>query len=360
MITAINIKKRLANQKSLFLFGLAFALIVVILLSAAIGAYGLSAGQIIGLVLSGVGIDTGVSITQQDAAVFWNIRLPRVLLGVFVGGGLGVAGAAMQGLFRNPLVSPGLIGITSGSALITVAFLVVGAPLLTVMTPYLGMFSLSFVAFSGALLSTFVAYKIATSKGQTMVVTLILAGVAVAALSQAGIGLFSYLATESQLRSVTFWQLGSLGGASWTMLWVAIPLISLSVYGIYRHAAALDALALGEDEARYLGFRVQYIKVTLIVLTAIIVGTSVAAAGIIAFIGLIVPHLVRLSIGPDHKTLLPGAALMGATLLILADTISRWIVAPAEIPLSVITAIIGGPFFVWLILNYKKRFAPAG
>lgn len=360
MIGVSAISQHFSNRQQLFLSGLLVTFSLVVLLAVSVGVYRIPVADVYAIFAYKLGLIGDISLTQQDINVFWNIRLPRVLLGGLIGGGISIAGAAMQGLFRNPLVSPGLIGITSGSALITVAFLVVGAPLVAAATPYLGAFTLSFVAFTGALLSTFLAYKIATGKGQTMVMTLLLTGVAITALSQAGIGLFSYIATESQLRSVTFWQLGSLGGASWMVVTIAAPLILAAAYGISRYAAALDALALGEHEASYLGFNVQAIKIALIVLTAIIIGTSVAASGIIVFIGLMVPHLVRLIIGPSHKVLLIGSVLMGASLLILADTISRTVVAPAEIPLSIITAFIGAPFFIWLILNYKKRFAPAG
>ena len=285
------------------------------------------------------------------ASFVLTLRLPRVLLGLLVGAGLAVSGALMQGLFRNPLADPGLVGVSSGAGLAAAATIVLGDRLLAGTAMKLPFALLPFGAFCGGLISTLALYLIATRQGRTSVATMLLAGVALGALSGALTGLLAYLSGDRQLRDLTFWSLGSLGGASWTKLSAVAPIVLPLLLAMPLLARGLNGLMLGEAEAWHLGLPVQRIKALAILLVALAVGASVASAGVIGFVGIVVPHLIRLVIGPDHRLLLPLAALGGATLLVGADIAARLDVAPAELPLGIVTAAIGAPFFLWLLLR---------
>lgn len=303
----------------------------------------LAALRLLGLPIDGEGL-------QQAELILGQIRLPRSLLGLCVGIVLALSGVAMQGLFRNPLADPGLVGVAGGAAL-GAAVAIVGGSMIgglpSVIAPYL----LSLCAFSGGLIVTAVVYRFGRRDGQTHVATMLLAGVALTALSGAGVGLFTYLADDATLRSLTFWNLGSLNGASYPRLWPLLLVTLAIALWLPRRAAALNALLLGESEARHLGFDVERIKLELVLCTALGVGAAVAAAGLIGFIGLVVPHLMRLLVGPDHRVLLPASLLAGASLLLLADLLARLLLAPAELPIGIVTALIGAPFFLYLLVR---------
>ena len=279
------------------------------------------------------------------------LRLPRVLLGGAVGAGLGIAGAVLQGLFRNPLVDPSLIGVSSGAALFAAALMVLGGAAWN--TPPL----LTAAAFAGGLLAAGLVQRLARVNGQTLVLSLLLAGVAINAIAGSVIGLLSYVATDAQLRNLTFWSLGSLGGATWARALWAAPLTAVSVLALLRLGRPLNVLLLGESEAANLGIAVESVKRRALLLAVLLVASSVALCGVIGFIGLVVPHAVRLLLGPDHRLVLPGSALLGAGLLLWADLASRTIVAPAELPLGIVTAAIGGPFFLSLLIRERQKWS---
>ncbi|HRE21729.1 MAG TPA: iron chelate uptake ABC transporter family permease subunit [Rhabdaerophilum sp.] len=288
---------------------------------------------------------------ERYSLVVLNIRLPRTLLVILVGAALALSGAIMQGLFRNPLADPGLVGVSSGAALAAGITIVLGDLLIGARAGNLPFALLPFGAFLGGLASTFLLYGIATRRGRTSIATMLLAGIALGALSGAMSGFLSFLSDDRQLRDLTFWALGSFAGASWTKVSAVAPVVLVLASGAPFLARGLNALAIGEAEAYHLGFRVQAIKAASIVLVALAVGVSVAAAGVIGFVGIVVPHLVRLGLGADHRTLLPLSAMGGAVLLMAADLVARSVVAPAELPIGIVTAAMGAPFFLWLLLR---------
>jgi iron complex transport system permease protein len=274
-------------------------------------------------------------------------------MGTLVGAALAVSGAVMQGLFRNPLADPGLIGVSAGASLGAVSVIVLGATVLAPLTVELGVFALPLAAFGGGLATTLLLYRVATRQGQTSVATMLLAGIALAALAMALTGILIFIADDRQLRDLTFWGLGSLAGATWQKIGAIGPVIGLALAAMPFLARGLNALALGEATAGHLGVPVQKLKYTAIVGVAAAVGAAVAVSGGIGFVGIVVPHLLRLSIGPDNRYLLPASALLGGTLLLLADAVARTIVAPAELPIGIVTAVFGAPFFLWILL--RKR-----
>ncbi len=327
---------------------LAGTLLLVCLASLGIGALKIPLADLFRIL-------TGDSADAQYTSVFWHLRLPRVLLGCLVGGALAVAGALVQGLFRNPLADPALIGASSGGALGAVFVIVIGGHLFPDVALLSDLRLLPFAAFAGALIVTLLVQRLADSGGYTAVATLLLVGVAINALAQALIGLATYLATDAQLRTLSFWTLGSLGAADWQTVRLSAPFCLILILAAPVWARALNAMALGEAEAGHLGFSVERIKTLIVIVTAAGVGASVAFTGIILFVGLVVPHLIRLSIGPDHRRLLPASALLGALVLVAADTVARTIVAPAEMPIGILTAGLGTPFFLYMLLRQRRR-----
>ena len=256
----------------------------------------------------------------------------------------------MQGLFRNPLADPGLVGVSSGAAL-GAAIAIVGGSAFGGLPDVFGPYLLSLCAFMGGLGVTALVYRLGRRNGQTNVAVMLLAGIALTALASSAVGLFTYLADDATLRTLTFWNLGSLNGASYTRLWPLLFVTLGVALWLPRRASALNALLLGESEASHLGINVEGLKRELVFCTALGVGAAVAAAGMIGFIGLVVPHLVRLLAGPDHRVLLPASVLAGATLLLFADLIARLAMAPAELPIGIVTAFLGAPFFLYLLLR---------
>ena len=292
--------------------------------------------------------------SSQSAVIIGHIRLPRVLLAVVMGAVLGMSGAAMQGLFRNPLADPSLIGVTAGASLGAALVIVLGGTVLQGSTGFAGYVGLTLVsagAFVGGVIAVLFVYRLASSGNGTSVATMLLAGIAITALAGALGSLLEFFADNEMLRRISLWKMGGLDGASYPRLWLASIITAVVIVALPRYSSALNALLLGESEARHLGIDVDRVKMALILWVAIGVGTSVAMVGTIAFVGPVVPHIVRMLIGPNHTYLLPASALAGAILLVLADTLSRIIVAPTELPVGIITAIIGVPFFISLLRN---------
>lgn len=343
----------LNNSYRLFVpLGLMLALAVA--LSLALGPVSISLQDLAKVLLRSIGLDVASTpAVEQAQLIVSQIRLPRALLGLSVGAVLALSGVAMQGLFRNPLADPGLIGVSSGAAL-GAAVAIVGGTMLGGISEAWSPYILSMCAFAGGLGVTALVYRLGRRDGQTHVATMLLAGIALAALAGAAIGLFTYLADDATLRTLTFWNLGSLNGASYARLWPLLAITFAVALWLPGRAKALNALLLGESEARHLGFAVEKLKRELVFCTALGVGAAVAAAGMIGFIGLVVPHVLRLAVGPDHRVLLPASALAGASLLLFADLAARLTLAPAELPIGIVTALIGAPFFLYLLL--KSRF----
>ena len=291
---------------------------------------------------------------NQNSVILWQIRLPRILLALSVGIILATSGAVMQGLFRNPLADPSLIGVSSGASVGAGLVIVIAAQFLPAGINT-SMPLIAAGAFAGGFTATVLVYRLATSEVGTSVATMLLAGIAISALAGALNSLLSYFADNDMLRRISLWQMGNLSGSNWQGLWLVALSATLLVIFFPRDSSALNALLLGESEARHLGIEVQKVKQRLVLLTAFGVGVSVAAAGLIAFVGLVVPHIVRLLIGPDHRFLIPGSALLGGMLLMLADSISRVVIAPVELPTGIITALLGAPFFILLLIQQRKR-----
>ncbi|CAD5106940.1 FecCD family ABC transporter permease [Zestomonas carbonaria] len=337
------------TPRALFVI-LSLALLLALWLSLALGPVSLPLGETLRASLRLLGLPLAGDGQAQAELILGQIRMPRTLLGLAVGAVLALSGVAMQGLFRNPLADPGLVGVSSGAALGAAFAIVIGASLgglPDALSPYL----LSLCAFGGGLGVTAMVYRLGRRDGQTNVATMLLAGIALTALAGAAIGLFTYLADDATLRTLTFWNLGSLNGASYTRLWPLLIVTAGVALWLPRRAKALNALLLGESEARHLGFEVERLKRELVLCTALGVGAAVAAAGLIGFIGLVVPHLVRLLAGPDHRVLLPASALAGASLLLFADLAARLVLAPAELPIGIVTALLGAPFFLYLLVR---------
>ncbi|MCV0349851.1 MAG: iron ABC transporter permease [Nitratireductor sp.] len=293
------------------------------------------------------------ALSLRDRVVINDIRLPRIVLGTLVGASLAVSGAVMQGLFRNPLADPGIVGVSSGAGLGAITIIVLGGTVLAPVIGVLGIYALPLAAFFGGLASTLLLYRVATRRGQTSVATMLLAGIALGALAGALSGILVFIADDQELRDLTFWGLGSLAGATWAKIWAVGPFILAGLLVTPFLARGLDAMVLGEATANHLGVRVQRVKNTAIVTVAAATGASVAVSGGIGFVGIVVPHLLRLTIGPEHRYLLPASALLGASLLLVADAISRVVVAPAELPIGIVTAAIGAPFFLWILLRQR-------
>lgn len=337
------------------LVGLVLLLLAATVLALGYGAFRIAPADTLSILLSKLGFD--VAIDPQANAIFTSIRAPRVVLALLTGAGLGVAGALMQGLFRNPLADPTLIGVSTGAALAAAMVIVLGATWLPGLSRVLGTWTLPLTAFGGALLFTALVYRIGAQRGALSLPVVLLAGIALNALAMAGVGFLSYLATDEQLRNLTFWTFGSLASGTWPVLSAVAPLALLAVVLGLTLARPLNALALGETQAGHLGVDVVRTKRAAIVLTALAVGSLVAVTGVIGFIGLVAPHAIRLACGPDHRVVIPGAALLGALLVVLADVAARTWVAPAELPIGILTAALGAPFFLVLLLRRRTQGA---
>jgi len=341
------------KYKTIFIISLLLFLIGSCILSICVGAIEIPLGDLMKIINKQFRSNNPVE--SQQEAVLMAIRMPRVILGLLIGGTLGICGIAIQGIFRNPLAEPGLIGISSGASLFAVMFIVLGNPLFSSLTHYMGYYALAIVSFLGALLTTTVLYKFSVRKGRTSITTLLLMGIAINALIGALVGLFTFIANDEELRNITFWNLGSLGGASWQSVTALLPFALICMGSLLFFGKPLNALLLGESQAEHLGINLQQTKRSIVVLTAIGVGACVALSGIIGFLALLVPHLLRMTVTADHKFLLPGSILLGASLLVLADLLARTIVIPAELPIGIITAIMGVPMFLAIIIKNTKE-----
>jgi iron complex transport system permease protein len=335
------------------LLGLVVALLIAAMIAASIGAAKISPARIAEALFTGGSDPLAV---KRDQIILLTIRLPRIAMSAIVGALLAGSGAIMQGLFRNPLADPGLVGVSAGAGLAAAAAIVVGdkaAPSLLADAPFL----LPLAAFAGALVTTAMLYRLATWQGRTSIATMLLAGLALGALAGAGTGLLVFLADDRQLRDITFWMLGSLAGATWPKVAAIAPALLLLLLSMPVVGRGLDLLTLGETEAFHLGVAVEWLKWLLIVLVAAAAGAAVAVSGVIGFVGIVIPHLLRLLIGPGHRLLLPASACGGAILLLLADTFARTSAAPAELPVGIVTALIGAPFFLFILLNNRAQLA---
>ncbi len=336
-----------------FLALLLAAVVPVFFLGLMLGPVTIGVDGLLSAIAEVLGMEASAGASQQSLILF-SIRLPRVILAGLVGVCLAVCGTAMQGLFRNPLADPSLIGVSSGASAGASFAIVLGGGAVLAGSPFAGLSLVALGAFVGGFSAVIIVYRLATNSTGTSVVTMLLAGIAISALAGALNSLFSFIADDEMLRRISLWQMGALDAADWPRVWIAL-LVSIALLVVLpRDSAALNAFLLGESEARHLGVDVERVKRRLILLTALAVGASVAVAGTIAFVGLIIPHLVRLAIGPDHRYLVPGSALAGAILLIVADGFSRVLVAPAELPAGILTALLGTPFFFFLLLQKRR------
>jgi iron complex transport system permease protein len=369
--TIPNIKINVRLKTLVLIGGLLTLLLFVSLLSVGTGQVSIRPDQIITIITDelrfspNIQIDLGETFqypaeyTVIQKGTLLNIRLPRIILGIVIGSSLAASGAVIQGMFRNPLADPGLIGISAGSAFATALVIVLGT--VPTLKPVFDRFNELNIpirligSFVGGMFTTLLIYGLATTNGRTSVPTMLLTGIAINALAGAGVGMLVAFADDSEIRDITFWQLGSLVDSTWAnvnsvLLWIILALIPMLFL-----SRALNALLFGEIEAEHLGYNIQRIKQIIIVLVAIAVGLGVAVAGVVGFVGLIVPHLIRIIAGPDHRYVLPSSMLLGGSLLVISDLLARTIAEGREIPLGVITALIGSPFFIYLLLKDRQK-----
>ncbi len=341
----------MALRQKLIWIILAAAVVLAGAAALGLGAFSIPLGDVLALLAQRLGWKSGIAPDALYYDVLFVVRMPRVLLGLLVGAALGISGAAIQGIFRNPLAEPGLIGISAGASLFAVLIIALETLVFVGLAQWLGHYLLAIGAFIGATATAAAVYVLATKNGRPNVQTMLLAGIAINALAGALTGLLTYLATEQQLRSITFWMLGSLGGATWENVSAILPFILVPLLALPFFSKALNAFALGEMQADLLGIRTDRVKKWVIVLSTLAVGSAVAVSGVIGFVGLLVPHTVRLLGGADHRYVLIGSALMGALTLTLADAIARVLVAPIELPIGVITALLGTPDFLYILIK---------
>lgn len=327
--------------------GLVAALVVLVPVAAHTGAYPVPVGDVVASVQNRLGLG-GTELDRVAESVLWNVRFPRIVLALLVGASLGCAGALMQGVFGNPLAEPGVIGVSSGAAVGAVAAIALGLN-------FAGNWTVSILAFVAGLVTVLLVYAMSRSGGRTEVVTLILTGIAVNAFAGALIGLFLFFADTAAVNQITFWQLGSLSQTTWPKVLAVLPCAVLGLGVAPLYARRLDLLALGERPARHLGVDVERLRIVLVLVIALLTAAAVSVSGIIGFVGLVVPHLLRMAAGPGHRFLLPGSALLGALVLLAADLTARTVASPAELPLGVLTALLGSPFFFWLLRRTRRR-----
>jgi iron complex transport system permease protein len=338
-----------SRRAALLIAGLVVALVVMALVSAGTGQLHVAPGEVLGSVMHKLGVHIGSLPSHVNGeAVLWDIRFPRVVMAILVGASLGAAGAVMQGIFGNPLAEPAVIGVSAGAAIGACAVIVFS-------WSFLGSYTTATAAFVTALLTTMIVYTLSRSSGRTEVVTLVLMGIAVNAMAAGIIAYFVFLGDTAAREQIVFWQLGSLNGSRWSQVAVIVPLVAVGLVCCCAIARRLDLLALGERAARHLGVNVEGLRLFAIVVVTLLVAAGVAFAGIIAFVGLIVPHLIRMIIGPSHRTLVPASALGGALVLTVADLVARTAVDYADLPIGMLTALVGGPFFFWLLLRTRKQ-----
>jgi iron complex transport system permease protein len=340
------------SRATLLIVGLGVALVVAGVVAAGVGQLQIAPSEVLGSILHRIGLDIGPlpSHPRGDSAL-WNVRFPRVVLAAIVGAALGGAGAVLQAVFGNPLAEPSVIGVSGGAAVGACSVIVFG-------WSFFGGYTIAAVAFATGLLTTLLIYLMARSGGRTEVVTLVLMGIAVNAVTSALIAYLVFLGDTQAREQIVFWQLGSFNGSRWEAVRIVGPIVAVGLVGVMLIARKLDLLALGERSARHVGVNVEQLRLISIVLVSMLVAAGVAFVGIIAFIGLIVPHLVRMIIGPAHRTLIPASVLGGAVVVVVADLVARTAVDYADLPIGMLTALVGGPFFFWML--YRTRATAGG
>ena len=328
--------------------GLSALLVLMVIISVGVGQVSIAPSEVIGSILHRIGINAGSLPTHpQGEAVLWQVRFPRVALAVIVGAALACAGAVMQGVFGNPLAEPGVVGVSSGAALAAAASIAFGASIL-------GAWTVPIFAFVGGLITTLLVYLMSRDGGRTEVVTLVLTGVAVNAVANAGMAFVMFAADTQAREEIVFWTLGSLNGTRWQYVMLVLPLAIVGVAGSVLLARQLDLLSLGDRAARHVGVDVERLRLIAIVLVALLTAAAVSFCGIIGFVGLVIPHLIRILLGPGHKSLVPASAIGGSLLLVSADLVARTAVPYADLPIGMLTALVGGPFFFWLLRRTRR------
>ena len=329
--------------------GLAVLLVGGVVLSAALGQLPVSATEVVGSVLRSVGIQNAWAPTDPIVeSTLWIVRFPRIVMALAVGAALAVAGAIMQAIFGNPLAEPGVVGVSAGGAFGAAVAIVLGVAAL-------GTGGIALFAFLGGLGATLLVYAMSRANGRTEVVTLLLTGIAVNAFAGAGLAFLLFVADSGSREQIIFWQLGSLNGSLWSEVGIVFPITVVGTLIALLLGRRYDLLALGERNARHLGVNVEGLRIGSIVLVALLTGVAVAFCGIIAFVGLVIPHLIRMIIGPAHRPLLVASAFGGGALLVYSDLIARSLVPGADLPIGLVTSLVGGPFFFFLLLRQRKR-----
>lgn len=340
------------SRATLLIAALGVALVLAAIVAAGVGQLQVAPSEVVGSILHRLGIDLGpLPAHPRGEAALWNVRFPRVVLAAVVGAALGGAGAVLQAVFGNPLAEPSVIGVSGGAA--------VGACAVIVFEwSFLGGYTIAAVAFATGLLTTLIIYAMARSGGRTEVVTMVLMGIAVNAVTSAIIAYLVFLGDTQAREQIVFWQLGSFNGSRWEAVRIVTPIVAIGLVGVMAIARRLDLLALGERSARHVGVNVEGLRLFSIVLVSMLVAAGVAFVGIIAFIGLIVPHVVRMTIGPAHRALIPASVLGGAVVVVIADLVARTAVDYADLPIGMLTALVGGPFFFWML--HRTRASSGG
>ncbi len=336
------------SRRAIVFGGLTLALLVMVVVSAGRGQVAIPAGEVVGSILHRLGLDWGTMPTHpQGEAVLWQVRFPRVVMGIVVGAALAAAGAMMQGVFGNPLAEPGVVGVSSGAALAAASSIAFGIGVF-------GNWTIPLFAFAGGLVTTLLVYAMSRDGGRTEVVTLVLTGIAVNAVASAGMAFVMFAADTQAREQIVFWTLGSLNGTRWQYVALVVPLCLIGLLGAFLLARQLDLLSLGDRAARHVGVDVERLRLVVIVLVSLLTAAAVSFCGIIGFVGLVVPHLIRIVLGPGHKALVPASALGGAVLLVAADLVARTAVPYADLPIGMLTALVGGPFFFWLLRRTRR------
>ncbi|GAB5407656.1 MAG: iron ABC transporter permease [Balneolaceae bacterium] len=345
----LTYKKQIITLSIIFI-----SLVLFSIISIGIGPVSIAPSVVVKILADKLGLIVLDNSLSQFSAIVFGIRLPRVIMAILIGATLAISGAALQGLFRNPLADPTLIGVSSGSALAAAAVIILGGGVTTLLPNFIATALLPISAFLGGLIATWLVYVISTRSGRTSVATMLLAGIAINALAASGIGYLIFTANDVQIRDITFWTLGSIGSSVWDTVFKTAPFLFISIIGLPLLSKQMNVMLVGETGAKHLGINTERIKKLVILLAALGIGSAVAVSGIIGFVGLVVPHLLRLIIGPDHRFLMPGSILLGALLLLSSDLFARMIAIPAELPIGIVTSTIGAPFFLWLLVRKRS------
>jgi iron complex transport system permease protein len=336
------------GSRSAVLGVLGILLLGSLVAAAGAGQLEIPASEVIGSVLHRAGLDLGsLPSHPQGEATLWQVRFPRLAMAVLVGASLGAAGSLMQGVFGNPLAEPGVVGVSAGAALAAAGVIVFDLA-------FLGQWTIAVAAFLGGLVTTVAVYLLSRDHGRTEVVTLVLTGIAINAVAGAALAFLMFLGDTQAREEIVFWQLGSLNGSRTEHVAVTLPLTVVGLVAAMLLARRLDLLALGDRAARHVGVDVERVRMVSIVVVALLTASAVAFAGVIAFVGLIVPHLMRMVVGPGHRALVPASALGGAVLLVLADLWARTAIDYADLPIGMLTSLVGGPIFFWLLRRARR------